>query len=130
LTLYFLLADNLLILNYSSLDRPDPPIGIRAFCTNNKTAEIIWISKFNGGSSQQFRVGVKRTNDSIFEKGDQIKDPGENEIVTGIVNELLDGTRYLFTVFAESKYGQSTLATDLVCKTPTKGNVYFKLKIS
>jgi len=104
---------------------PTPPVGIRAIGTNITTAEIIWISKFNGGSIQYFHIGVKSASDLEFMKGEKFADSGEDEVMIGFVNGLQEGIRYNFNIYAENMYGQSTLKNHLNCETPQQGNAIY-----
>jgi len=78
--------------------RPDSPVGLTADCIDFNTAEITWLSKFNGGNNQHFRIGYKTVDDDTFKKGEIVDDPGKDSIVTGYIEHLGDGVQYFFTV--------------------------------
>jgi len=100
--------------------RPDSPVGVSAVCTDFSTAEITWLSKFNGGNNQHFRIGYKKVDDDTFKEGEIVDDPGKDRIVTRFINNLDDGIQYLFTVYASNEYGTANLTAALNCTTQSK----------
>ncbi|XP_064617303.1 neural cell adhesion molecule 2-like [Liolophura sinensis] len=93
------------IMSFNIIDRPCPPTLTTLLC-ENRVANVTWISCFNGGSSQIFKLQYKKKGGN-WVIHDDITDPGENMTVSKVVESLDDGAQYSFRVYGQNRWNKS-----------------------
>ncbi|XP_064617279.1 hemicentin-2-like [Liolophura sinensis] len=93
------------IMSFNLIDRPCPPNLTTILC-ENRVANVTWISCFNGGSSQIFKLQYKKKGGN-WVIHDDITDPGENMTVSEVVESLDDGAQYSFRVYGQNRWNKS-----------------------
>ncbi|XP_069119318.1 peroxidasin homolog [Argopecten irradians] len=98
---------------------PDPPYGGKAVCPCKDVAILMWMSGYNGGSTQKFTVGVRTEaqSDVTINRSIVISDPGLGEIVTATLAGLKADTKTFFTIYAVNDFGISSGFQEINCTT-------------
>ncbi|XP_064617387.1 hemicentin-2-like, partial [Liolophura sinensis] len=107
------------IISFNLIDRPCPPTLTTILC-ENRVANVTWISCFNGGSSQIFKLQYKKKGGNwvIY---DDITDLGENMTVSKVVESLDDGAQYSFRVYGQNRWNKSdTVETSCIVTGTTR----------
>lgn len=97
--------------------RPDIPRNLTVNC-DQTGARIQWISGFNGGDTQTFKVFILNGKDKI--SSDRIFDNGENLVHSNYIQNLQPSVTYAFYVSAFNQRGYSS-SDNLTCTTLNKG---------
>ncbi|XP_064617229.1 twitchin-like [Liolophura sinensis] len=106
------------IISFNLIDRPCPPILTTTFC-ENRMANVTWISCFNGGSTQTFKLLYKKKAGHWVELPDNITDPGEDMAVSEVVKGLEERGEYSFRVYGFNRWNKSdTVETSCTVTAP------------
>lgn len=103
--------------------RPDIPRNLTVNC-DQTGARIQWISGFNGGDAQTFKVFILNGKDKT--SSDRIFDNGENLVHSNYIQNLQPSVTYAFYVSAFNQRGYSS-SDNLTCTTLNKGIFTFVL---
>lgn len=101
--------------------RPDIPRNLTVNC-DQTGARIQWISGFNGGDAQIFKVFILNGKDKT--SSDRIVDNGENLVHSKYIQNLQPSVTYAFYVSAFNQRGYSS-SDNFTCTTLNKGNFTF-----
>lgn len=88
------------------LGKPDRPRNIEIIC-NAKSANIHWVSSFNGGDTQTFKA-LAMIEQGLVSQSEIIHDLGESVIHNIRLQNLQPSTKYAFYIVAENKHGNSS----------------------
>lgn len=86
---------------------------------NVKTAQVKWISSFNGGAPQSF-TAFALAGQQEASRSELKQDEGENKIHSSSVLNLQPSTEYVFYVSARNRHGTTTSERS-ICKTLPEG---------
>lgn len=83
---------------------PDPPSNITASC-DVTSIRVTWISRFNGGENQTFRINFvnNKTNTTITKEG--IADKGMNQTIIEEKESFSPDTLYMIFLETNNIYG-------------------------
>ena len=98
------------------LDKPTAPTVFYVVCKTT-SAVVLWKSKFNGGSQQEFHVQywrISQSSTSILSPN--IPDTGVTADLQYTVNNLVPETIYIFQIIARNYLGDS-LSKQVKCTT-------------
>lgn len=104
------------------IESPEAARIIKVKC-GETSAEVQWMSSFDGGDTQTFAVYVLSRLDKII-ISDDIPDKGENIVHYNYVENLQPSRTYTFYVSAQNRRGNSS-SENLTCITSKKGIVTF-----
>ncbi|CAC5383868.1 unnamed protein product [Mytilus coruscus] len=121
--IYLVQASNIhgsFLLRYRVISKraPDSPTNITAKC-DITSIRVTWISRFNGGENQTFRVNYVNNNSNKTTSKGGINDKGENEIINEDNESFTPDTLYSISLVAENVFGSTTSTEIANCKTKT-----------
>ncbi|XP_064617223.1 synaptogenesis protein syg-2-like [Liolophura sinensis] len=96
------------IMSFNLIDRPCPPTLTTTFC-ENRMANVTWISCFDGGSTQTFKLQYKKKGGDWVELPGNITDPGEDKAVSEVVEGLEERGEYIFGVYGVNRWNKSEM---------------------
>ncbi|XP_056001658.1 peroxidasin-like [Ostrea edulis] len=85
---------------------PLKPTNLTLVCATS-SVKLSWISNFNGGDSQTFKISYSTVGDSTYQDIETISDQGYGRFHSYTLNIELQGTVW-FTVTASNMFGNST----------------------
>ncbi|XP_064617228.1 synaptogenesis protein syg-2-like [Liolophura sinensis] len=94
------------IMSFNLIDRPCPPTLSTTFC-ENRIANVTWITCFDGGSTQTFKLQYKKKGGDWVELPGNITDPGEDMAVSEVVEGLEERGEYIFGVYGVNRWNKS-----------------------
>ncbi|XP_061185312.1 uncharacterized protein LOC133193404 [Saccostrea echinata] len=85
--------------------KPFAPKDVRVTCEIH-SANVIWTSNLNGGSTQNFSIKYKSLNDRNYQEYKKVAlDQGKGHKMNVTVDNLMQASEYVFVVIARNNFG-------------------------
>ena len=88
------------------LGRPHSPKNFSVYLVGYMTVNLTWISGFNGGYEQMFRIQYRKTQKG-WKTASNISDPGSDLVVHYLLSSLDSNKEYEFGIKSFNRLGES-----------------------
>lgn len=104
-------------INFDTTSKPDPPLAVRIINITSDSITLKWVSGFDGGLAQSFRVRFKAAGSDPY----LYSDVHPTNTTQYAIKGLLANTEYMFNVMSYNELGESKFTEDIVKATTLKG---------